>query len=463
MQQLAPRRDESSTRLTLDDGSAVAVIGGGPAGSFFSYFLLRMAESIGTSLKVDIFEPRHFTESGPAGCNHCGGIISESLVQILAAEGINLPPAVVQRGIDSYVLHMDVGTVRIKTPLEEKRIAAVSRGAGPLELTQLDWKSFDDYLLDLAVAKGAQIVRKLVSDVDWSDGLPNLKGPGGPLGHYDLVAVATGINSNFLEVLENLDFGYKPPQGSKTYICEFQMSKDTIQQYLGTSMHVFLLDIPRLKFAALIPKGNYATMCLLGKDIDNDLLQSFLNAPAVRECFPLQMDLGQNVCYCFPRINMKRAIQPYADRMVMLGDSGVTRLYKDGIGAAYRTAKAAATTAVFQGVSKEDFRKHYWPACRLIANDNIIGKMIFAANGLCQKRAFTRRAVFRMTALEQEKEGGLRPMSGVLWDLFTGSAPYRDVLFRALSFSFMSSFLWNLAFGLWPWNKIRTTRGNSHE
>jgi len=33
-------------------------------------------------------------------------------------------------------------------------------------------------------------------------------------------------------------------------------------------MHVFLLDIPRLEFAAIIPKGDYATVCLLGEDIE---------------------------------------------------------------------------------------------------------------------------------------------------------------------------------------------------
>src|SRR5660398_177726 len=54
---LAPKRDD----LFLDDGSRVAVIGGGPAGSFFTYFLFEMAERIGMELAVDIYEPRDFT------------------------------------------------------------------------------------------------------------------------------------------------------------------------------------------------------------------------------------------------------------------------------------------------------------------------------------------------------------------------------------------------------------------
>jgi hypothetical protein len=43
---------EKKTGLQLDDGSQIAVIGGGPAGSFFSYFLLDIAERVG----IDIHE-----------------------------------------------------------------------------------------------------------------------------------------------------------------------------------------------------------------------------------------------------------------------------------------------------------------------------------------------------------------------------------------------------------------------
>jgi hypothetical protein len=121
----------AQTDLELNDGARVGVMGGGPAGSLFSYFLLDMAERVGKEIRVDIYEPRDFDVPGPAGCNMCAGVVSETLVQYLAAEGINLPPTVVERGIDSYVLHMDVGSVRIGTALHEKRLAALYRGIGP--------------------------------------------------------------------------------------------------------------------------------------------------------------------------------------------------------------------------------------------------------------------------------------------------------------------------------------------
>src|SRR5512138_1366483 len=99
--------------IRLESGARVIVVGGGPAGSFFSCFLAEMAERAGRSFDIQVFEPRDFGAHGPLGCNMCGGIISESLVQNLATEGILLPSSVVQRGIDSYVLHTEAGSVRI--------------------------------------------------------------------------------------------------------------------------------------------------------------------------------------------------------------------------------------------------------------------------------------------------------------------------------------------------------------
>ncbi len=92
--------------LKLDSGSSVAVIGSGPAGSFFSFFLLELAERAGLNISVDIYDNKDFSKCGPAGCNHCGGIVSESLVQLLATEGINIPTKVAQKGMASFVLYV---------------------------------------------------------------------------------------------------------------------------------------------------------------------------------------------------------------------------------------------------------------------------------------------------------------------------------------------------------------------
>ena len=124
----------------------VIVIGGGPAGSFFTYFALDFAERIGLDISIDVYEAKDFTCSGPKGCNRCGGIVSESLIQTLSAEGVVLPSKVIQRGIESYKLHLENGSAVIETPLQEQRIAAMFRGFGPNGSTDSELEGFDNEL-----------------------------------------------------------------------------------------------------------------------------------------------------------------------------------------------------------------------------------------------------------------------------------------------------------------------------
>jgi flavin-dependent dehydrogenase len=443
---LSPERDG----LFLDNGSRVAVIGGGPAGSFFTYFLFEMAERIGMELAVDIYEPRDFTKAGPQGCNMCGGIISESLVQLLATEGINLPSSVVQRGIDAYVLHMDVGTVRIEPTHREKRIAAVHRGAGPRGVVESRWHSFDAHLLGLAKGRGAQVHAARVEGIDRNGGKPRITTKSGTSPGYDLLVGAVGVNTGALKLFEEMGAGYRAPGMTKTYICELPLGERTIKTYFGNAMHMFLLNLPRLEFAALIPKGDYVTMVMLGTGIDKTLVEAFFSAPEVRRCFPPDWSPPPDYCRCSPAINISAAVKPFGDRMVLIGDSGVSRLYKDGIGGAYRTAKAAARTAVFAGVAQEDFRKGYLPVCRSLATDNGIGKIVFGFTRLIQKTTVLRKGLLRMTTAEQESRQWNPRMSDVLWDTFTGSAPYRDVFRRTLHPVFLGRLLYETSMGMLP-------------
>jgi flavin-dependent dehydrogenase len=443
--------EDGNKDFNLQDGSRVAVVGGGPAGSFFSYFLMKMAGVIDLDVSVDIYEPRSFARCGPAGCNHCGGVVSELLVQILAAEGIRLPRGVVQRGVESYVVHMDVGDVAIESPVHEQRIAALYRGNGPREGADASLESFDGYLQGMAVDQGARVVRRLITGVHHGDGLPVLEFGDGSEKPYDLLAVASGVNSNFLNLLDEMPGDFQPPKSTRGYICEFRMDEAEIREILGDSVHVFLLDIPRFEFAAIIPKGPFATVVMVGDDLDQDLVHAFLNDPVVRRTFPT--DLAPCVCSCSPRINLAARRRPYADRVVMVGDSGVTRLYKDGIGAAFRTGKAAATAAVFHGVSADDFEQHFWPACKAIVNDNRVGRVMFATNTFMKNSRFLRGAILRMASKEQETENARPHMSSLLWNMFTGSAPYVEMFKGTLHPGFIYNFARSALMGLVPWKK----------
>lgn len=441
-----PLERDQDSELRLDNGSRVAVIGGGPAGSFFSYFLLTMAKQAGLDIGVDVYEPRDFFQHGQSGCNKCGGIIYGSLVQSLATDGIFLPPSVVQEAIAGYTFHIDEGSARIKPPSDEKRIASVRRGAGPCGAAVSLLASFDGFLLTLAEEKGARIVRERVTEAVMIEGRPRVTTKSGLSDEYDLLVGALGVNSSDLKLFERYGTGYTPPATTKTHITEILLGDDAIEKCLGGMMHVFLLNIPRLEFAAIIPKGEYATVCLLGRGIDQEMVDSFFRRPEVMSCFPAGWTPAGIHCRCFPSVTLGGAGGAYGDRFVMVGDCYVSRLYKDGIGSAYRTAKTAAQTAFMTGISRRDFHKHYRPVCDAVANDNRFGKVVFTATSLIKRSPFLRRGVMRMTNGEQAGFATPR-MSSVLWDTFTGNESHRNVFFRTLHPVFLARLLYETIMG----------------
>lgn len=434
----------SPHHLPLDDGARVAVIGGGPAGAFFAYFLLDLAHRVQRSIAVDIYEPRDFAQLGARGCNGCAGIVSERLMRTLAEDGIELPPTVVQRTINAYVLHMDVGSARITPPHQDTHIASVHRGAGPRELRGRAWVGLDAYVLELAQRQGAQVIRERVNEVAWKEDRPAIGPSADRLTPYDLVAVTSGVNSAVLKQFAEVIPGYQPPRTTKTYIREYFLGSATVDATLGNAIQVFLLDIPGLEFGMLIPKGEYVTACLLGEDMEGDLMERFLAAPEVRRVLPM-LSADRPSCQCAPRINVAAAEHPYGDRVVFIGDCAATRLYKDGIGSAYRTAKAAAATAVLHGVGADDFRQHYLPACEAIERDNQVGRLIFAVVTQLRRHRFARHAVLQSILDEQGRPGRLRPMSAVQWDMYTGSGSYSQIARHLLD----PRLLWSLVRGGW--------------
>jgi CRP-like cAMP-binding protein len=327
--------------------------------------------------------------------------------------------------------------------MQEMRIAAVARGSGPRGSPH-QHDSFDAFLLDMAKQRGAHHVQERVAEVDFVDGRPRVRTSKGAEESFDLLVSAVGVNSSMLKTLESVGT-YKRPETTKAYVAEFQLGTELIERYLGDSMHVFLLNLPRLEFACIIPKSDFVTICLLGKEIDRELVDAFLSSNEVREVLPPHWEIPKDYCQCSPRLNADTAIQPYGDRMVFIGDCGTTRLFKDGIGAAYRTSKAAAKTAVFRGISAADFKRGYWPTCRTIHADNRLGKTVFWFTEQIQKRKTARQALWRLTSHEQQRRGDKRRMSMVLWDTFTGSAPYKSVLRRALHPSVVGGLTWELA------------------
>jgi flavin-dependent dehydrogenase len=139
------------------------------------------------------------------------------------------------------------------------------------------------------------------------------------------------------------------------------------------------------------------------------------------------------LCGCTPRVAVALAAGIYADRLVVVGDAAVTRLYKDGIGAAFITAEAAARTAIQRGVSRRDFAAGYRPVCRRIAADNVYGHWLFRLWALTRRASFLRDAWGRAILAEAGLPVANHVHTRVLWGMFTGDESYRQIFWLSVS------------------------------
>jgi hypothetical protein len=80
---------------------------------------------------------------------------------------------------------------------------------------------------------------------------------------------------------------------------------------------------------------------------------------------------------------------------------------------------------------------------RNIAVDNRFGRVIFAVVRRIKAIGPLLRGVMRMSEKEQDRPGAAPRMSIVLWDMFTGSASYREIFGRTLDPRFLTRFLWD--------------------
>lgn len=426
--------------LPLENRANIAVIGGGPAGSFFSFFALKFARLIGKEINITIFEPKDFKREGPAGCNKCGGVISELLVQKLAVEGINLPDSIVRKGINSYILHTRCGSVYISTPTLEKTIATVYRGGGPKGSFDREKESFDGFLLDLAVSAGAEHKAIRIDRIEYKDNRPILFSNNEKIIEPELVVGAIGINSHNIKMFEGINFGYSMPKLKTALIAEMSMDEDKIKEYFGNSIHIFLIPNKSIKFAAMIPKGHYITICIIGMDSRGGVLNEFLYSEVIGRIIPKSVDYKIE-CRCLPKLNVGAPKLPFTDRLVICGDAGSTRLYKDGIGSAYMTGKAAAKTAIFYGVGKKDFEKEYYPIYKNIIIDNYYGRYLYGIIEAYKRSIILTKGMINTIRKEQQDKKSQKILSSIIWDLFTGNEKYRNIFPNALSLR-MHLYLW---------------------
>lgn len=395
----------------------IGIIGGGPAGSFAALHLIHLSKKRDLAPEILIFEPRDFDKPGPDSCNRCAGILSSRVTRGLNDLGIELPPRIIQSELHSYALHLDQQVIRVHQPDPSRRIVTIFRSGGPRLLKGKPLASLDGFILSQAVDRGAQHIPHRVVHVRRSH-KPVIATA---LNEYevDLLILATGVNSH---APLSPAFGYRAP---KTEI----MAQDEIRRPEGwpvDQVNTYFKSPPGLKFGAIIPKNDYLNISLLGDDMTRDSVQDFIITQGLRQ--DLEYTENSSLCGCNPRIAVGPAHGYYGDRWVAVGDAAVSRLYKDGIGSALYTSKKAMQVALQVGISKSAFGKHYAPYCQRIARDNRYGKFLFAFWDFMLNKPRMLNAWIRALRAEMDQSAETQAHIRIVWGMFTGDEPYRDLI-----------------------------------
>ncbi len=430
-----------NNNLFLKNGSKIAIIGGGPAGSFFAHFASQYAAEMGIDVSIKIFDRKSFCQRGPRGCNMCAGVISENLFNKLEEEGINIAEFCVQRKIECYCFHTQDDGVFLHHPVpgHTPKIVTVFRGNGPVQSPHEGNVSFDDFLLNHVKKQGVEIIFEIVKRLK----LPSKKG--GPVKvifgegksgkefEADLVVGAFGVNTGMMEKIGQMDFGYRPPKTVRTCQCEIMLSPEHIEKAFGNNVFVFALGKKELKFASITPKADYVTVNLVGRqDLTRNNLIDFLNHQAVKRLMPKDWEIPKSFCMCISKIPVSYAKHPYTDRIVVLGDASISRSYKSGIESAFNMAKLSAYTAFKCGVSEKALMNGYFkPAKRVLARDNLYGIMMLKINDFLSSQRQIANTNIRIIKSDKDKETA-NQINEILWNMLTGNVPYKEIFYKAM-------------------------------
>ena len=403
----------------LGPDTRVAIIGGGPAGGSFALYLLHYCAAQGFHPQITVFAERNVAASGPKGCKGCAGILSQVVLKKLQELGLVLPPQIIQAHIEQYIVHSPYISISMSNPEKGAEIVSVYRGCGP---RTCGWEmpiGFDGWLLQEAEKRGAHIEQQRVTHA-YLEGARGIRVSESRLA-YDLIVLASGINTKPVRI-SGLD--YFPPETRVMDEEELIGETGPLGEWLGRRAHVFLLPRSGLVFGSLVPKGFSINVSVLGSGKYPVSVNDFLQHDLVRQTLPENYRRG---CGCRPQALIRPARNYFMDGFVAVGDAAVSRLYKDGIGSAFLTARQAAWISANEGISLRDFRSHYLPFCRRMARDNRWGKLLFKFNDWAKDSKTFLMAQHRLISGEQQNTRGRRPFTKAAWGMFTGSYTYRQI------------------------------------
>lgn len=471
---MAPLFSRRKRQISLEDRATIVVVGGGPAGAFFAIKMLRRAKGAARAIEVLILErKRESQDCEPSygfplreGCNYCAGGISPRLADILDDMGLTLPEEVLQSRVQSLTIHGEWKNIELPIP-DGRRMLSVFRGSRPRHRAARH-VNFDSYLLQKAVEEGAKVVTGEVYEVCRSASdkpLVKYRAAQGALKlekskEADFVVFAGGVNQipgmdlsgdrlfgNLGRVLP----GVRPPRVRKSLICELATDEDLASSIEG-EVHFAQYGSRNLQIemSSLIPKAEAITVVLLGRSVDmahpSDnarIVKEFLQLPHIRRLLPAKVDLSPT-CMCNPNMTVGAARRPFGDRIALVGDMVVSRLYKDGILSAHLTASALVDCILYRGVDKHSLMRGYGPIIRGFRRDVWFGRFVFLLNRITFSNPVLSRVLYQAVLTERKtRPRQQRRLALLLWQIASGDDSYGWILISM----FHPFTLWRIATG----------------
>ena len=452
--------------MQLRNNDTVAIVGGGPAGSFFAIKLLREARRVNRTLDVVIVEKRAPICKGDVtqecrGCSFCAGGISPRLHQILEEERLTVPEEIIQSRIEYVWIQGQWKNFRLRVP-KDMRMYSVFRGSLPGRRDG-NAAGFDGFLLGEAIKEGARMLYGKVDAVAYgASSLPTLSinTEAGESHSLDasFVAIATGINAHcgvdyredsLIASVKRMNPGFVPGESRKALIFELDAGEEYLERHLHREIYFIEYGSKRLalEHTALIPKGRFLTVAMLGKCIEDAVLprdarliaHEFLTLPQIDRILP-GIDAAPLACACAPRMTVTTAKSPYGDRFAIVGDAVGSRLNKDGLYSAHVTATQLAHSVLHDGIDARSLAKSYGKTIRWLEVDNRFGRMVFGLSTIAFTTPVVGRITYQAYATEcKVRDEDSRPLSVVLWKIASGTADYREVLREMCGFGVLKS------------------------
>ena len=406
----------------------VAVIWWWPTWSMTAYFIKKFNKTV---TDVDIFEPRDFAKDCWAWCNQCWWVVSESLNGKLNADWIFIPKRIIWHRLDSYVL---------TTPWASEKVSFIR---DPWTIISLMRPRFDKFLLNLAVKSGANVIRNKIHDLrkawnaDWFyvSHKENWDAKVTTSSFYDIAVIATGINTKVDKFSILKDCDYKSPDSETAYVTEIPIWKKNVDKFIWNSMHIFLLNIPSILLAAITAKWDYASLVLLWKDLSKESVLNFLSRKEVRKLFPdgFRLNRESRWCSCMPKVNTWLWKYKPVDWLFIVWEAIVSNLYKNWLEAVYETSRKVAEMISENEISANDIKDKYINFCRNKEYDNLVWHVLFKL--MSYMHYFPKIASFLANLANKESKllKDNRHFQLILWDLFTGSRWYIDIVTRVIN------------------------------